>query len=198
MTLSKREYESLLTECSSQETLIAGFQKENEKLLIGYTTREKENTLSKARFFDQQEMLNKELNKLRNIVGEVPKGVERVVRERETESGPQTQIQFQTSDAIGSENTQKRNINPSQLPSSTATTTTMPPHPPSNTHYRKSAEVLREELDRDSFIQHLRERAAIAESGAGVRERELQLVSCTALLLHNLELVFQPPSLSQS
>lgn len=76
VTLLKKEYDSLLAECSSQETLIAGFQKENEKLLLGVNTRDRENTAAKAKFFDQQEVLNKEVNRLRNMVGEIPKGLE--------------------------------------------------------------------------------------------------------------------------
>ena len=39
---------------------------------------------------------------------------------------------------------------------------------------RKSADVLREELEKDALIRNLRERVAEAEAGAGVREKELQ------------------------
>ena len=44
------------------------------------------------------------------------------------------------------------------------------------TYVQKTADALRAELDKDAFVRHLKERAAIAESGAGVREMELQQV----------------------
>lgn len=47
-------------------------------------------------------------------------------------------------------------------------------------YIQKSADTFRAELEKDAFVRHLKERAAIAESGAGVREKELQLVRLIA------------------
>ena len=138
--------------------LIAGFQKENEKLLVGLNSRQKEDSAAKAKFFDQREYLNKEINRLRNMVGEIPKGGHEVNNLGSSSShmiipsgmgsglGLGTGVGTEGSIGIGS-------------------------------YMNKSADVLRVELDKDALVRHLRERAAIAESGAGVREKELQQVS---------------------
>lgn len=118
ITIAKVEYDRLIAECASQEVLIAGFQKENEKLVKENKQRELAESSRKAQYFDQQENLNKELNRLRNAV---------------------------EGDTI--------------TPVSTI---------------RKSADALRAELNTDATIRALRERLAIAESGAGMREKELQ------------------------
>lgn len=52
-----------------REDLIAGFQKENEKLVESLRDREASERTQKALFFDQQETMNKELNRLRNLLG---------------------------------------------------------------------------------------------------------------------------------
>jgi uncharacterized small protein (DUF1192 family) len=54
VTLLRDEYEALVAECGAQELLLAGFQKENEKLVAAARAREAEDTSVKARYFDQQ------------------------------------------------------------------------------------------------------------------------------------------------
>ena len=151
MTISKREYDALLLEVNSQEILIVGFQKENEKLILGLNSRQKEDSAAKAKFFDQREYLNKEINRLRNMVGEIPKGVDDL-------------------NNLGS--TSSQIIIPSGIGSGTGSGVGIGV----GSYLNKSADVLRAELDKDALVRHLRERAAIAESGAGVREKELQQV----------------------
>ena len=143
ITISKSEFETLIAECASQETLITGFQKENEKLLKKVKNRDFEDMNERAKFFDQREYLNKEINRLRNMVGEIPE-------DPTVESGIH-------GDLGSSPGTNSKG--PLSLP-----------------YARKSAEMLRAELDKDTFVRHLKERAAIAEAGAGVREKELQSV----------------------
>jgi hypothetical protein len=143
ITISKTEFETLVAECASQETLITGFQKENEKLLKKVKNRDFEDMNERAKFFDQREYLNKEVNRLRNMVGEIPE-------DPTVESGIH-------GDLGSSPGTNSKG--PLSLP-----------------YARKSAEMLRAELDKDTFVRHLKERAAIAEAGAGVREKELQSV----------------------
>jgi hypothetical protein len=143
ITIKKSEYEALLAEGESQEILIAGFQKENEKLIESIKSKENEDNSVKANFFDQQEGLNKEVNRLRNMVGEVPEGLEEGADKEEGLAG-------------GATGGTETGVRTSQI------------------LIKKSAETLRAELDKDSFIRSLRERAAIAEAGAGVREKEMQ------------------------
>ena len=143
ITISKTEFETLVAECASQETIITGFQKENEKLLKKLKSRDSEDMNARAKFFDQREYLNKEVNRLRNMVGEIPED---------------PTVEYGIHGDLGSTpGTNSRG--PLSLP-----------------YARKSAEMLRAELDKDTFVRHLKERAAIAEAGAGVREKELQSV----------------------
>ena len=72
ITMSKKEFDILVADCASQEILITGFQKENEKLLKSVKNKNFEDENEKAKFFDQREYLNKEINRLRNMVGEIP------------------------------------------------------------------------------------------------------------------------------
>ena len=72
ITISKKKFDILVADCASQEILINGFQKENEKLLKCVKNRNFEDENEKAKFFDQREYLNKEINRLRNMVGEIP------------------------------------------------------------------------------------------------------------------------------
>jgi uncharacterized protein YukE len=69
ITVSQEEYEKLVAECLSQEALIEGLVRENGRL--GQVVRDKdlEFKAAKATFFDQQEQVNRELNRLRNLVG---------------------------------------------------------------------------------------------------------------------------------
>jgi hypothetical protein len=152
VTLYKREFDALSAECASQEVLIAGFQRENEKLIKGVRNREYENTAAKAKFFDQRERLNKEVNRLRNLVGETAHDGETV-----TDTDPAGDL----GPAPGSGSSSPLNARKETL----------------TPFIRKSADVLRAELDKDAFVRHLKERAAIAEAGAGLREKDLQMVS---------------------
>jgi len=52
-----------------QDSLITGFQKENERLSTQLRDREAEESYRAAKFYDERDRLNKELNRLRNIVG---------------------------------------------------------------------------------------------------------------------------------
>ena len=52
-----------------QDSLITGFQKENERLSTQLRDRETEESYRAAKFYDERDRLNKELNRLRNIVG---------------------------------------------------------------------------------------------------------------------------------
>lgn len=66
ISLEKSEYDNLLKEYKAQEVLITGFQKENERLAKLLKEHEDEDSARRAAFFDQQEEMNRELNKLRN------------------------------------------------------------------------------------------------------------------------------------
>jgi hypothetical protein len=69
VTVSRIEYEKLVAECLSQESLIEGLQKENERLFHVMRDKDNDDKASKASFFDQQEHMNRELNRLRNLLG---------------------------------------------------------------------------------------------------------------------------------
>ena len=166
MTISKQEYDAFNNEYNSQELLIAGFQKENEKLIFSLQTRDRENVASKAKFFDQQEYLNKELNRLRNMVGEIPIGKEKeYLNNLENFESDLTNIKISLGTMGG---------NVTEV--GTGTGTGVRGMGVTGFYLNKSADEFRAELDKDAFVRHLRERAAIAESGAGVREKELQQV----------------------
>ena len=152
--VSKKEYEKLVAECLSQESLIEGLQKENERLY--HVMREKQigERASKATFFDQQEQMNKELNRLRNAVGAVP------------ESHP---LFPGVTDGLGVEFGNDGYLLSGDSASNTGKTSIG-----GSVLVRKSADLLRAELDIDATIRALRERAAIAESNMGARELELQ------------------------
>ena len=119
VTIPKSEYDALLLEIQTQDNLLVGFQKENERLVKEQKVHLADEASRKAAFFDQQEQLNKELNRLRNVV-------------------------------VG-DNVTMVSIT------------------------RKSVDQFRAELDADAAVRALRERLAIAEAGAGIREKELQL-----------------------
>jgi hypothetical protein len=59
----------LKKEIEAQEFLLLGYQKENEKLVAILREKEKEEAYRTAKHFDQQEKMNKELNRLRNALG---------------------------------------------------------------------------------------------------------------------------------
>jgi hypothetical protein len=155
VTLYKREFDALSAECASQEILITGFQKENEKLIKGVRNREFENSAAKAKFFDQRERLNKEVNRLRNMVGETANDADRTI----SDTDPAGDLGMTPGSGSSSPlNARRETVTP---------------------FTRKSADVLRAELDKDAFVRHLKERAAIAEAGAGLREKDLQMVSAS-------------------
>lgn len=130
----------LQREIESQENLISGLQRENERLYAIEKEKEALQRSIKANFFDQHEALNKELNRLRNLVGETDGGGENI----------------QSSYNIGSR--------------------------------------LRNELDTDATIRALRERVAVAESTAGIREKELQQ-TIEKLRVENRELIERSKSI---
>jgi hypothetical protein len=130
VTIPKTEYDALISEIDSQEMLITGFQKENERLVNYKRERDHADSSKKAQFFDQQESMNKELNRLRNVIG----------NDGTIETKSNKIHNNFTSTSIG-----------------------------------KSADILRAELSNDAQIRMLRERLAVAESGAGLREKDLQL-----------------------
>jgi hypothetical protein len=70
ISISRLEYEKLIKDLSMQELIIDGFQKENEILTNKIKDREYEEKSRTAVFFDKQEVLNKEINRLRNLHGE--------------------------------------------------------------------------------------------------------------------------------
>ena len=111
--LSKEAYQKLRREIDTLDKLVDGYQKENEKMLITMKEIRSQEAQWKAKFFDEREELNRELNMYRNAAPQGP------------------------------------NIT------------------------RKSAELLKEELEKDALVRNLRERVAEAESGAGTREKEL-------------------------
>lgn len=139
VVVSRKEFEELVQDREMQEHLIAGYQKENEKLSHQLKARETDEQTRRAEWFDQQESLNKELNRLRNIVG------------------------IETSDknyasTIGSSVEGLDNNRDSRAVG----------------HYRKSASMLRSELDTDALIRHLHEKIAELETTAGKKENELK------------------------
>jgi hypothetical protein len=66
ISVNRLYYESLLHDHTDQEALIVGFQKENERLTDVLKNREFIELTKQAAFYDQLEVLNKELNRLRN------------------------------------------------------------------------------------------------------------------------------------
>ena len=70
ITVPRAKYNALFDEIKSQEMLIEGFQKENEKLHSSLRSMEAEYNRDKAKFFDQRESINRDLNRLRNATGE--------------------------------------------------------------------------------------------------------------------------------
>ncbi len=67
ISVGRKEFEDIVRDCATQERLITGFQKENERLVKLLKEREQEEQAKQAKFFDEKEELNKELNRLRNI-----------------------------------------------------------------------------------------------------------------------------------
>lgn len=166
MTILRCELDALQAECASQEILITGFQRENEKLMKGARTLDLESASARSKFFDQREYLNKEVNRLRNLVGETAHD-----SDREKSRGMVDMSRGQGG-GVGSDP-----FDPDSDLREDTYTSSYPFSSPSPSPYsRKSADVLRAELDKDALVRHLRERAATAEAGAGVREKDLQLV----------------------
>ncbi len=65
--ISELGFEELKKEFAVQENLIMSYQKENARLTKLLKDQEHQNASKQAQLFDQQEALNRELNKLRNI-----------------------------------------------------------------------------------------------------------------------------------
>ncbi len=72
INVPKEELDALLKDYATQERLLDGYHKENERLVRLMKERESEDNARKALFLDQQEELNKQLNLLRNQYGVPP------------------------------------------------------------------------------------------------------------------------------
>jgi hypothetical protein len=64
IAVDKKEFEDIVRDCVTQERLIAGFQKENERLMKAMKDKELEEQARQSRLMDEKEELNKELNRL--------------------------------------------------------------------------------------------------------------------------------------
>ena len=64
--ISAKDLQKLHVEIESQEVLITGYQKENEKLVARVKELESAEQTRITKFIEQQEVLNKEVNRLRN------------------------------------------------------------------------------------------------------------------------------------
>jgi len=69
VSLSKAEFDDVVSEVVQLERLISGYQHENEKLIVGMKETEAAAASIKASFFDQQEEMNRVLNQLKNEKG---------------------------------------------------------------------------------------------------------------------------------
>lgn len=67
LVVKKADYELLLRDYASQDMLLAGYQRENEKLVTQQQQQQRELQQQQARFFDERDTLNKELNTLRHL-----------------------------------------------------------------------------------------------------------------------------------
>lgn len=65
--LSKAEFDEIVNERNAVEDLLTGYQRENERLGQLLRKKDLEEKQLKAQYFDQQESMNKELNRLRNL-----------------------------------------------------------------------------------------------------------------------------------
>jgi hypothetical protein len=179
-------YEKLKAEISSQELLLAGFQRENERLLKELKSREAEDAARKAKFFDQQESMNKELNRLRNAVGELPAGYAasfdgQPVTNNATaqDAGPRMSAGAVYSSHVGIGYIRTSTNAGTGIGAGISGGVTASTSSGGGGLARKSADALRTELDYDTAIRALKEQVAIAEAGAGVREKELHQVSAS-------------------
>ncbi len=93
VTIPRAEYEKITKELQFQESLLSGFQKENDKLAAQLKERETEEAYRTSKYFDERETLNKELNRLRNIIG-VSAGID----DEETVSATHTHPYIQKAD----------------------------------------------------------------------------------------------------
>jgi vacuolar-type H+-ATPase subunit I/STV1 len=109
--------------------LISGFKTENDKLVSQIKHRETEESQRAAKFYDKEEKLNKELNRLRNIAG----------------IDPVTDITYPNGERVG-------------IP------------------YGKSEvfSSLRADLEKDTYIEHLREKLQDEQVEYSKRIKELQ------------------------
>ena len=64
--VNRVDYEKLVSDHAAQERLLDAFQKENDRLAKFAREKDTEQQLRSAVFFDQREVLNKELNRLKN------------------------------------------------------------------------------------------------------------------------------------
>lgn len=68
--VEKADYEALLRDYAAQDAIIAGFQRENERLMTQVREHEKSVHQQEARFYEEREALNKELNTLRHLANQ--------------------------------------------------------------------------------------------------------------------------------
>ena len=164
ISVSKEDYEKLVDDHATQERLLDAFQHENNRLTKCLHEKEAENQLRSAVYYDEREKLNKELNRQKNARRAA--GI--------TEEDGNEHIQHNNND--NKEILENRmNVNYEDIPIQTS---------------RKTAEILRMELEMDGTIRLLKEQLQIAEEGLGQRERDLQ-VTIEKLRKDNRELTMK-------
>jgi hypothetical protein len=129
--INKNDYTLLLKDLKNNENLLNSFQKENERLIKLSKKQEIQENFLKTSFFNQQEELNRELNKLKNE--------------------------------------QNNNINFIQ-------------------HNKKTADILKTELELDCLIRELKEKLIISEKTIKNNEYEFQSI-IEKLRFENKELI---------
>lgn len=148
--VNRADYERVLKDHAELEVLVEGFQRENERLSKQLKELQTEHQVRSALYFDERSQMNKELNRLRNML----------------RSGTGTSVHLDGINPIfpgqGQLGEQGRQLPYDEVPVSGGL---LP---------QKTAEVLRAELQHDATVRQLKERLAEAEAGSGQRERAMQ------------------------
>lgn len=156
VSVSKADYEKLVSDHAAQERLLDAFQKENDRLAKFAREKDTEQQLRSAVYFDEREELNREVNRLKNV----------------SRAGGAA-----ANDSVNEEGA-PRPFDEIPIPTS-----------------KKTADMLRMELNADATIRALKERLKEAESGMGERERDLQ-VTIEKLRRDNRELAAMAASVN--
>jgi hypothetical protein len=136
VSVTKADYEKLVSDHAAQERLLDAFQKENDRLAKFAREKDTEQQLRSAVYFDEREELNREVNRLKNV----SRAGGAAANDSVTEEGA------------------PRPFDEIPIPTS-----------------KKTADMLRMELNADATIRALKERLKEAETGMGERERDLQV-----------------------